>query len=255
MAGDLTVAVNLSPIQFKSHNLVGAGCRRTERIRLAPEQFELEITEMVLLEDTARDARNPARAARARRPPLDRRFRHRLFVAELSAASSRSKDQARPVLRARTGAGRRELIAIVRAVASRGADLGRPPRPKASRRWISSIGSRRKGCKEGQGYLFSPGGARQRGAGSAVPIARDDRRVSSDTKPPRLCWSWLRADIACSRKRARTLCHVFLISPSSTGSMCLPRDIGGVQSWHTTSTKQQATRRHRSPGCASRSRR
>ena len=49
----MKVAVNLSPVQFKSGNLVGAVTAALRDSGLAPERLELEITETVMLRDTA----------------------------------------------------------------------------------------------------------------------------------------------------------------------------------------------------------
>jgi diguanylate cyclase (GGDEF)-like protein len=46
------VAVNLSPIQFRGHNLVAAVAAALDASALWPERLELEITEAILLEDT-----------------------------------------------------------------------------------------------------------------------------------------------------------------------------------------------------------
>jgi diguanylate cyclase (GGDEF)-like protein len=50
--GTPKVAVNLSPIQFRSHNLVAEVAGALEASALWPERLELEITEAILLEDT-----------------------------------------------------------------------------------------------------------------------------------------------------------------------------------------------------------
>ena len=66
----------------------GRACSR--ETGLPPTRLELEITESLLLDDNEHDAADAAPAAGARRPHLDGRFRHRLFVAELPAQRSRS---------------------------------------------------------------------------------------------------------------------------------------------------------------------
>ena len=50
---DLKVAVNLSPVQFKSNNLVAAVRAALSCSGLSPSRLELEITETVMLKDTA----------------------------------------------------------------------------------------------------------------------------------------------------------------------------------------------------------
>ena len=49
---NLEIAVNLSPLQFKSRNLVAAVKRALAEARLAPHRLELEITETVLLQES-----------------------------------------------------------------------------------------------------------------------------------------------------------------------------------------------------------
>src|SRR5262249_3647616 len=49
----LKLAVNLSPLQFRTGNLVNIVCDALMASRLAPERLELEITESVLLQENA----------------------------------------------------------------------------------------------------------------------------------------------------------------------------------------------------------
>ena len=51
--GGLKVAVNLSPVQFKSANLVAAVAGALHQSGLSPARLELEITETVMLQDTS----------------------------------------------------------------------------------------------------------------------------------------------------------------------------------------------------------
>jgi diguanylate cyclase (GGDEF)-like protein len=50
--GGQRVSVNLSPVQFKSRNLVASVAAALHEARLAPGRLELEITETVMLQDT-----------------------------------------------------------------------------------------------------------------------------------------------------------------------------------------------------------
>jgi diguanylate cyclase (GGDEF)-like protein len=50
--GDLSVAVNLSPAQLKSANLINVVCGALQMAGLPPSRLELEITETVLLQNT-----------------------------------------------------------------------------------------------------------------------------------------------------------------------------------------------------------
>ncbi len=99
---ELSVAINLSPAQFRNHTLVLSVISALGASGLAATRLELEITEMVLLQDTADGARGAASAPRARRAHLDGRFRHRLFLAQLSAQLPVRQDQDRPLVRRRT---------------------------------------------------------------------------------------------------------------------------------------------------------
>ena len=103
---------------------------------------ELELTEGVLVEDA--DAAENAHdgAARARPALRARRFRHRLFVPDLSAALRLRQDQDRPVLpesMETTG----ESAILVHSVVHLGRALGLTVRPRAWRRPSSSASCRR----------------------------------------------------------------------------------------------------------------
>ena len=78
---DVRVAVNLSPLQFRTGNLLSMVMDALKHSGLPPQRLELEITETLLLEKSEPGAGHAACAARARRAHLDGRFRHRLFVA------------------------------------------------------------------------------------------------------------------------------------------------------------------------------
>ena len=98
---DVRVAVNLSPLQFKTGTCSQTVTRRARGSGLPPNRLELEITETLLLREERAGAGDAACAARARCPHFDGRFRHRLFVAELSAQFPVRQDQDRPLVRAR----------------------------------------------------------------------------------------------------------------------------------------------------------
>ena len=68
MAGQYPrVAVNLSPMQFKHLQLVAIVARALADAKLPAQRLELEITESILLENTAGDAGHSGRAAQRRR--------------------------------------------------------------------------------------------------------------------------------------------------------------------------------------------
>ncbi len=98
---DIKLAVNVSPVQFKSGTLALKIVGALAASGLAASRLELEITEAVLIRDDdaalaiLHQLRAIGRADRARR------FRHRLFLAELPAAFSVRQDQDRPLLRQR----------------------------------------------------------------------------------------------------------------------------------------------------------
>ena len=52
---DISVAVNLSPVQFKGEHLVSTVKRALDELRLHPSRLELEVTELVLLEKTEKN--------------------------------------------------------------------------------------------------------------------------------------------------------------------------------------------------------
>ena len=87
---DIKLAVNVSPVQFRSGTLALKVVGALAASGLAASRLELEITEAVLIrdDDAALAILHQLRAHR--RAYRARRFRHRLFLAELSAALSRS---------------------------------------------------------------------------------------------------------------------------------------------------------------------
>ena len=87
---DLKIAVNLSPVQILAPNLLETVQRALAESGLAPHRLEIEITERIIHGGHRAHAVDPAPAQGYRRVHRDGRFRHRLFVAQLSAAASRS---------------------------------------------------------------------------------------------------------------------------------------------------------------------
>ena len=94
----LSVAVNLSPAQFKSKKLVQVGRLRAVDLRLGAEPAGAGDHRRRAAPGERGQPRHAARAARARAAHLHGRFRHRLLVAELPALVSLRQDQDRPVL-------------------------------------------------------------------------------------------------------------------------------------------------------------
>ena len=130
---DIRLAVNVSPVQFKSGTLALKIMAALAASNLPASRLELEITEAVLIRDdeTALAILHQLRAHR--RPHRARRFRHRLLVAELSAPLPVRQDQDRPLLRQRHRRPRR----LCQHRAGRGQSRQPPAawrrRPKASR--------------------------------------------------------------------------------------------------------------------------
>ena len=95
----IRIAVNVSPVQFRSQTLSLKVAAALAETGLDPRRLELEITEAVLIadDDAALVALNQLRALG--RPHRARRFRHRLFLAAISAAVPVRQDQDRPQLR------------------------------------------------------------------------------------------------------------------------------------------------------------
>ena len=83
---DVSVAVDLSPLQFRVGNLLSVVTDALKQSGLPAKRLELEIAETLLLEKRPPGAGHPACAARARRTHFDGRFRHRLFQPELPRA-------------------------------------------------------------------------------------------------------------------------------------------------------------------------
>ena len=113
----------------------------------------LEITESVLMEEASVEI--DARAARPRRPPLDRRLRHRLLVARLPQALPGRLGEGRPLVRRRARHRRRGLGDRRRGREPRVTRSGCRSSPKVSRPAASSRALLDLGCDRAQGYWFS----------------------------------------------------------------------------------------------------
>ena len=94
----LQVAVNLSPVQFRHGDLPALVHAILLETGLAPHRLELEITEGVLINDFARAVSILRRLKLLGVQHRDGRFRHRLFVAVVSAVVPVRQDQDRPHL-------------------------------------------------------------------------------------------------------------------------------------------------------------
>jgi predicted signal transduction protein with EAL and GGDEF domain len=171
---DIKVAVNLSPVQFRSRNLVQAVLTALAHSRLPPNRLELEITESVLLADT--DA-NFATLHQLRelgvrismddfgtgysslsylhKFPFDKIKIDRSFVKELTE--------------------RPDCMAIIRAVAGLGINLGIATTAEGVETREQFERLREEGCTEVQGYLISP----PRPANEIFALIAREERVAS----------------------------------------------------------------------------
>ncbi|MET7245972.1 EAL domain-containing protein [Methylobacterium sp. EM32] len=148
------VAVNLSPAQFRTPDLVGTVARALRESGLDPARLELEITEQVLLEETEA---NLAVLHRLRGLGL------RIAIDDFGTGyASLSYLRAFPfdaikIDRSFTAALGREAaaVAIVQAVIGLGASLGITTLAEGVETRGQLAALRRSGCGEMQGFLFS----------------------------------------------------------------------------------------------------
>jgi diguanylate cyclase (GGDEF)-like protein len=151
---DVKVAVNLSPVQFKSANLVAAVTDALARSRLPPRRLELEITESVLMHDSEttlamlHQLRNLgvkismddfgtgySSLGYLRKFPFDKIKIDRSFIHDMTD--------------------RDDSLAIVRAVAAMGTSLGMVTTAEGVETLEQLERLRKEGCNEVQGYFFS----------------------------------------------------------------------------------------------------
>jgi len=151
---EVCVAVNLSPVQFKNPNLVSSVKSALQQSGLAPHRLELEITESVLLQNSAATLAvlHELRAfgvrislddfgtgysslSYLRSFPFDKIKIDRSFVTELAT--------------------REDSMAIVRAVTGLGKSLGIVTTAEGVETDAQFELLRREGCTQAQGYLFS----------------------------------------------------------------------------------------------------
>ena len=150
----VSIAVNLSPVQFRSRGMVRAVTDALEQSGLKPWRLELEITESVLFDESAEALaaleelhRMGIRVALddfgtgysslsyLRRFPFDKIKIDRSFVADLPEAD--------------------DSAAIVRAIIGLGRSLKTRVTAEGVETWEQLLMLRAEGCNEAQGYLFS----------------------------------------------------------------------------------------------------
>ena len=169
---EVSLAVNLSPAQFKTANLAQTVINALGRSGLTPDRLQLEITEFVLLSnsDSTLAMLHQLRALGVRISmddfgtgysslsylrsfPFDKIKIDRSFVHDLSS----SKD----------------CVAIIRAVVGLGRSLGMATTAEGIETREDFEHLKREGCTEGQGYFFSkPRPAEEVNALLALDIAK-----------------------------------------------------------------------------------
>ena len=150
----------------------------SRRPGLPARRLELEITESVLMQDA--EAASPAcTPARLGRPHRHRRFRHRLFLAELPAPFPLRPDQDRPLLHPRD----RRSRAPPRSCA-RWSDSGPSSAPASPPRAIETEAQMARvtpgGLHRGPGLPLRPAAARPRRRGGSSNAAR--RRLNAELR-------------------------------------------------------------------------
>jgi len=154
LAGSMWVAVNLSPVQFKSHALGAAVVKALDQSGLPASRLELEITESVLL--TANDqvvallhqlrslgvriamddfGTGYSSLSYLRSFPFDKIKIDRSFVSEIAVSQN--------------------SLAIVKAITAMGASLGMSTTAGGVETADQLQKVREQGCTEVQGYYFS----------------------------------------------------------------------------------------------------
>ena len=169
---DVDVAVNLSPIQFKNPNLVSSVRAALEASGLSAHRLELEITELVLLQNSEATlavlhelrgfgvrislddfGTGYSSLSYLRSFPFDKIKIDRSFISELAT--------------------RDDSMAIVRAVTGLGKSLGIVTTAEGVETAAQFELLRREGCTQAQGYLFS----------RPVPASEVGRMLSKTSQP------------------------------------------------------------------------
>jgi diguanylate cyclase (GGDEF)-like protein len=151
----ISVAVNLSPMQFKGRNLVQTVLSALAHSGLAPTRLELEITESILLRETEAN--------------LSTLYQLRELGARISMDDFGTGYSSLSYLRAfpfdkikidrsfvRDLAERPDCVAIVRAVSGLGASLGITTTAEGVETHDQLQRLREEGCTEVQGFLLGP---------------------------------------------------------------------------------------------------
>ena len=140
----LSVAVNVSPLQFRRTDFAETVERTLAETQFDPSRLELELTESVLLGNVDSAEAGMLRVKALGMKSCARRFRHRLFLTALPAPLSLRQAQDRPLFRAldrksrRCGGHRAREVSLGRGlgmkVTAEGVDARRPATVPARRR-------------------------------------------------------------------------------------------------------------------------
>jgi diguanylate cyclase (GGDEF)-like protein len=168
----VSVAVNLSPVQFKNKRLAELVRETLEEAGLPARRLELEITEMVLLRDTAavmtmlhnlhdlgvRVSMDDFGTGYSSlnyllRFPFDKIKIDRSFISELGGAQSDAEGE--PTTSETLSAPARNAAIIVRTIIGLGTNLGIATIAEGVETVEQFVQIRRKGCTEVQGYFLS----------------------------------------------------------------------------------------------------
>ena len=150
----LQIAINLSPVQFRHGDLPALVHSVLLETGLPPSRLELEITEGVLIDDFSRAVSILRRLKALGRAHRHGRFRHRLFVAVLSAVVPVRQDQDRPDRSSPTSRRNPQSATIVRAVIglARGLDLPVLAEGVETQEQLAFLA--KESCDEIQGFLI-----------------------------------------------------------------------------------------------------
>ncbi|MGB0086559.1 MAG: EAL domain-containing protein [Rhodomicrobiaceae bacterium] len=166
------VAVNLSPVQFRSSNLVAAVKLALADSQLAPSRLQLEITESVLLYET-----EPTLAALHQFKDLGVKISMDDFGTGYSSLSYLRSFPFDKIKIDRSFihdlAKRDDCMAIVRAVTSLSSSLGITATAEGVETTEQLELLRLQGCSEAQGYLFS----QPRPASEITQLLKDSERL------------------------------------------------------------------------------
>jgi diguanylate cyclase (GGDEF)-like protein len=165
---DVSIAVNLSPMQFRSANLMQAVITAIAASGISPRQLELEITETVLLDQTegAIDTLHQLRRLGIRIAMDDFGTGYSSLSYLRSFPFSKIKIDKSFV---RDLESKEDSIAIIRAVVSLGSSLGITTTAEGVETEDQLARLAAEGCNEVQGFLFS----RPRPAAEILPMLTD----------------------------------------------------------------------------------